>query len=178
MLGRADSSVHLPATMAPSLRKGLPMITKLSIRLALLCALAAPVLAQGAKPASDPAAGNAAKKDAADTFAVVQFHEILEEGPGQGYGRDRLQVFHKSEVEPTRKQMEEAFKKRFQEWEQAKNAARAAHQRFTKGEPKPVGIKVLNDTFKTEAEAKAFLEKEEKKLGTPVAPPPHAEKPK
>jgi hypothetical protein len=44
-------------------------------------------------------------------------------------------------------------------------------------EPQPFVVKVLNDTFKTEAEAKAFKENEEKKLGTPVPPPARTDKP-
>jgi hypothetical protein len=158
--------------------RGSPMFAKLT-SCAVLCVLICPAMAQAAKPPADPAPGNAGKKDAQpDTFAVVQFHTTIEEGPMAGNGGDRLELLRKSEIEPRRKYCEDHFKERMHAWDEAKKAAQAAHQKFTTPEPKPTVMKVLNDTFKTEAEAKAFLDKEQKKTGHPATTPPGNEKPK
>jgi hypothetical protein len=158
--------------------RGSSMFAKLATSCAILFALISPAMAQAAKPPADPA-GGAGKKDAQpDLFALVQFHTTLEEGPMAGNGADRLELLKKSEIEPRRKYIEESFKKRLQTWEDEKKVAQAAHQKFTKAEPKMTVLKVINDTFKTEAEAKAFLDKEQKKTGHPATPPPGNEKPK
>jgi hypothetical protein len=107
------------------------------------------VTAQG-KGKSGHSATPAAAKKTTELFAVIQIG-------------DKLEVVHKSAIETRRKDLAAEYRKAVTTYDAAKKAAAAKKEKFTEAMPKPQALRVLNETFKTEAEAKTFLEQQEKK---------------
>jgi hypothetical protein len=133
-----------------------------------------PLAAQTEKPAGakpEPVAKEEPKKTKSEGYAVIKINVPHE----SGYSMDVAQVVKNSDLEAKRKQIEDGNKQRSDEYEKAKQEALAAKKKFNTPPPKPQTMKVVNDTFKTEADARAAADKENKKSGTSPAP---ADKPK